>query len=421
MRFIRAGIAVGILTLVASCHEAGTPAPVYDGGSGAPRPLASTSAVPVSQAGILETAGGRVTVQSGETLYAISRRSGVPVRALIDANNLQPPYRVQAGQVLTVPRTRQHVVQQGETLYAVARRYGVEAASLATLNHLDPPYTIKLGQPLVLPPPVATESSPAVAVVSPSSALSPATPQTGSIVPGGGVTTTALAPPTTTPPGPATGAPQVLAPPTPAQAVPPTQPVAAPIPPIPPPRPAPTPTPTPDSAEDEAPPANGKVSPPEPESGAAPAAAATPTAAVTSLVESHRAPVAPLFTWPVSGKIVSTFGPAAGGTHNDGINIAAPEGTTVAAAEGGIVAYAGNELRGFGNLLLVKHDGGWVTAYAHNQVLLVKKGDKVRRGQAIARVGSTGGVSGAQLHFELRSGTKAIDPLDHLPQLTAGN
>jgi murein DD-endopeptidase MepM/ murein hydrolase activator NlpD len=131
--------------------------------------------------------------------------------------------------------------------------------------------------------------------------------------------------------------------------------------------------------------------------------------------------VAPLFSWPVSGQIVSTFGPAAGGTHNDGINISAPEGTTVVAAEAGTIAYAGNELRGFGNLLLIKHDGGWVTAYAHNQVLLVKKGDRVRRGQAIARVGSTGGVGSAQLHFELRNGTKAVDPLDHLPQLTAGD
>jgi murein DD-endopeptidase MepM/ murein hydrolase activator NlpD len=187
-------------------------------------------------------------------------------------------------------------------------------------------------------------------------------------------------------------------------------------------RPAPVPAAPPAAEEEAPPPANGKVSPPEPESGAAPAASqAAPSPAVASLVENHRAPTGPLFTWPVSGKIVSTFGPAAGGTHNDGINISAPEGATVSAAESGVVAYAGNELRGFGNLLLVKHDGGWVTAYAHNQVLLVKKGDKVRRGQAIARVGSTGGVTGAQLHFELRSGTKAVDPLDHLPQLTAGN
>jgi len=400
----RAGLLLILLSSLGACHESINPAPIYDGGAGTPRPSPTAPAVPISQAGILETAGGRVTVQQGETLYAISRRSGVPVRSLIDANNLQPPYRVQAGQVLSLPRTRQHIVQQGETLYSVARRYGVEAASLATINHIDPPYIIKLGQPLVLPPQVAGGTQ--IAGAPPTSALSPAAPVAP---PGAAVTATPLAP-LQPQPLPATGAPQVLTPPAPPQVA------AAPVPPPVPPRPAPA---APDTSEDEAPPpTNGKISPPEPESGAPQAA---PSAAVAALVEGHRAPVAPLFTWPVSGRIISTFGPAAGGTHNDGINISAPEGATVAAAESGVVAYAGNELRGFGNLLLVKHDGGWVTAYAHNQVLLVKKGDKVRRGQAIARVGSTGGVNGAQLHFELRSGTKAVDPLDHLPQLTAGN
>jgi murein DD-endopeptidase MepM/ murein hydrolase activator NlpD len=418
MRPLRVGLALALAALLPACHQSTNPAPVYDGGTGTPRPLATAPAVPVTQAGILETAGGRATVQQGETLYAISRRSGVPVRSLIDANNLQPPYKVQAGQVLTLPRTRQHIVQQGETLYSVARRYGVEAASLATVNHIDPPYTIKLGQPLVLPPQVAgAPPAPAPATPPPPAGVPFGVPPVGP----SGVTATTLAPPAApVQTVPATGAPQVLAPPSPPS--PPPQTVAVPVPPPVPPRPVPVPA-APESTDEEAPPpANGKVSPPEPESGG-PAAApqAAPAAAVASLVENHRAPSAPLFTWPVSGRIVSTFGPAAGGTHNDGINISAPEGTTVAAAEAGVVAYAGNELRGFGNLLLVKHDGGWVTAYAHNQVLLVKKGDKVRRGQAIARVGSTGGVTGAQLHFELRSGTKAIDPLDHLPQLTAGN
>jgi murein DD-endopeptidase MepM/ murein hydrolase activator NlpD len=418
---MRAGLALALMALLSACHQATNPAPVYDGAGGTPRPLATGSGLPVTQSGILETAGGRATVQQGETLYAISRRSGVPVRSLIDANNLQPPYKVQTGQVLTLPRTRQHIVQQGETLYSVARRYSVEAASLATINHIDPPYTIKLGQPLILPPQVAngTQVVAASPVPAPVAPPPPSAAAPSSAPPAGptGVTTTTLAPPSAAPvpAAPATGAPQVLTLPSP-----PPQTAAAPVPPpLPPQRPVPVPV----VPEEEAPPPpNAKVSPPEPESGAPPAAAqAAPSAAVASLVENHRAPSGPLFTWPVSGRIVSTFGPAAGGTHNDGINISAPEGTTVAAAESGVVAYAGNELRGFGNLLLIKHEGGWVTAYAHNQVLLVKKGDKVRRGQAIARVGSTGGVSGAQLHFELRSGTKAVDPLDHLPQLTAGN
>lgn len=120
------------------------------------------------------------------------------------------------------------------------------------------------------------------------------------------------------------------------------------------------------------------------------------------------------FLWPTRGRIVLDFGPKAKGLHNDGVNIAAPAGTPVYAAQSGTVAYAGNELRGFGNLLLIKHAGGWITAYAHNQALLVKRGDKVTRGQVIARVGSTGNVAKPQLHFELRKGRQAVDPSSYL-------
>ena len=100
--------------------------------------------------------------------------------------------------------------------------------------------------------------------------------------------------------------------------------------------------------------------------------------------------------------------------RNDGINIAAPRGTPVLAAENGVVVYAGNELRGFGKLILVKHSGGWVSAYAHNQSFMVKRGEKVTKGQRIARVGSTGGVISPQLHFELRKGRDAKDPRKYL-------
>jgi murein DD-endopeptidase MepM/ murein hydrolase activator NlpD len=120
------------------------------------------------------------------------------------------------------------------------------------------------------------------------------------------------------------------------------------------------------------------------------------------------------FLWPVDGKVLLSFGSKGSGLHNDGVNIAAPAGTVVRAAENGVVAYAGNELRGFGNLLLVKHDGGWMTAYAHNASLLVRRGDQVKRGQPIARVGQSGNVSTPQLHFELRRGKSAVDPIQHL-------
>lgn len=125
------------------------------------------------------------------------------------------------------------------------------------------------------------------------------------------------------------------------------------------------------------------------------------------------------FLWPVRGKVLAEFGPAGKGQHNDGINIAVAEGTPVRAAEHGVVAYSGNELRGFGNLLLIKHENGWMTAYGHNQTLLVKRGDTVTRGQVIANAGATGNVTEPQVHFELRKGSKVVDPKAHLSDFMA--
>jgi murein DD-endopeptidase MepM/ murein hydrolase activator NlpD len=125
------------------------------------------------------------------------------------------------------------------------------------------------------------------------------------------------------------------------------------------------------------------------------------------------------FAWPVRGQVVSGFGPKPGGLHNDGINIRVAQGSPVLAADAGVVAYVGNQLRGFGNLMLIRHDGGWVTAYAHNEALLVTRGARVERGQIVARAGSTGNVDEPQLHFEIRRGTVAVDPREHLADLTA--
>lgn len=120
------------------------------------------------------------------------------------------------------------------------------------------------------------------------------------------------------------------------------------------------------------------------------------------------------FSWPVRGTIVSKYGTIGKGRANDGINIKAARGATVKAADKGSVAYAGNELKGFGNLILIKHDDGWITAYAHNDKLLVKKGQRVTRGEKIATVGSTGGVNTPQLHFEIRSGKNPVNPVLYL-------
>lgn len=118
----------------------------------------------------------------------------------------------------------------------------------------------------------------------------------------------------------------------------------------------------------------------------------------------------PRFDWPVSGKVISGFGSGSDGLYNEGINIAVASGTPVKAAASGTVRYAGNELRGYGNLVLIEHAGGYVTAYAHNQTLTVKRGEKVARGDVIARAGQTGNVKSPQVHFEIRKGTKSIDP-----------
>ncbi|MDP2357474.1 MAG: LysM peptidoglycan-binding domain-containing M23 family metallopeptidase [Beijerinckiaceae bacterium] len=135
--------------------------------------------------------------------------------------------------------------------------------------------------------------------------------------------------------------------------------------------------------------------------------AAAPAAVVAPVVDK------PEFRWPARGRIIQGF---KSGAH-DGIAIAVPEGTAVKAAEGGVVAYAGSELKGYGNLVLIRHTNGFVSAYAHNGELNVKRGESVKRGQTIAKSGQSGNVSAPQLHFELRKGSTPVDPTQYLAGL----
>jgi murein DD-endopeptidase MepM/ murein hydrolase activator NlpD len=283
----------------------------------------------------------QITVAKGETLYMISRRYDVPLRSIIDANHLDPPFQVAAGTKLDLPQERFHVVKPGDTLYGIARLYGVEVSALASLNRIEPPYGVRAGETLFLPAEVEPpDHSPSAVAAAPESAEPPEAPGPK---------------PDNTP-----GAPLEK----------PSQPsVAA----------APAPEPI-------------KPIPPRVGKG---------------------------FDWPVQGKIIERYGTGPSGTHNDGINIAARAGEPVRAADAGVVAYAGNELRGYGNLVLIKHPGGYMTAYAHNSKLLVKRGDVVKRGQEIATAGSTGTVDTPQVHFEIRQGTRAIDPITLLPSIQA--
>jgi murein DD-endopeptidase MepM/ murein hydrolase activator NlpD len=156
------------------------------------------------------------------------------------------------------------------------------------------------------------------------------------------------------------------------------------------------------------------ASPPEAPQLAPPAAEASPREAAASASKAATPPGN--FRWPARGKIISGFGDKVAGSRSDGINISVPRGTEVHAAETGVVTYAGDDVQGYGNLVLIRHAEGWITAYAHNDALMVKSGETVRRGQIIAKAGATGGVTQPQLHFQVRQGALAtpVDPALHL-------
>jgi murein DD-endopeptidase MepM/ murein hydrolase activator NlpD len=283
-------------------------------------------------------------VRKGDTLFAISRKTKVPLRALIEANRLRPPYALKAKRVLKVPAIRAYVVAKGDTLYGISRRFGASVNAIVRQNDLKGPgFRIHPGGRLILPWTAPPKTLPRRA--------------------------TALAR---------------------------SQ------------RPAARPT------------LPGKVKRDKNWLEARPLAKKPRRRdAVPARLARHPPPRAKSkFRWPVKGRIISGFGAKGRGLHNDGINIAARKGATVRAAENGVVAYAGNELRGYGNLLLIRHADGWVSAYAHNGAILVAKGQVVRRGQPVARVGSSGTVTRPQLHFELRRGRRTVDPKRYLARRT---
>ena len=264
-----------------------------------------------------------IMVKKGDTLYSISRKYNVPLREVIEANNLRPPYALRIGQQLRMPTAKYHIVNKGDTLYNISKRYNVDMSSLSRTNKLQVPYSLKIGQKLLLPGEVVSKPKASHYVANTPKATSKWQKK--------------------------------------------------------------------QSFKNES---SVKYS------------------------SSYSAPIKKRnskFAWPVNGKVISKFGVIAKGRNNDGINIKAPLGTTVKAADNGTIAYAGNELKGFGNLILIKHTGGWITAYAHNDRLTVKKGQKVNKGDKIATVGSSGGVSSPQLHFEVRAGKRAVNPLIYLP------
>ncbi len=307
--------------------------------------------------------GTPITVAPGETLEMISRQHGVPVSAIMQANNITSPAMVRPGEHLVIPRrspstaayappttriattmpgmpvgaprtalaptTGMHVVAPGETLHSIARLYGKSVMVLAKANNIPPDTMVKVGERIIIPD------------VQPGSAIAPRAQ--ASVAPPAG---------------------QTFA-----------------------------------NAES---PHSARVATPE-----APAQEST-------IKTAEPAGGLPSFRWPVRGRVIAGFGPTPNGLQNDGINLAVPEGTPVKAAEDGVVAYAGNELKGYGNLVLVRHANGFVTAYAHASDILVKRGETVKRGQVIAHSGQTGNVTSPQLHFEIRKGSTPVDPSQYL-------
>ena len=323
-----------------------------------------------------------IIVQPQDTLYDISRRYAVNLRALIETNGLEPPYALNAGDTVFLPPPNVHVVQAGETLYSVSRRYNVDTRSLALLNSMARPWTVWPGDELLLPPLARDQAR------EPARPIAAATPLP-------------VAPVTPAPKAPSLKPPQTPAAKPPAS----TPDVAGPI-----------------SLAGASTPKTPPVSPPKAAPEPKPVVAAAPPSvkAPTQQAVAKSTPAGSggkEFIWPVAGRVLKDFGTGADGQRNDGVNIAGTKGSQILAAAGGEVVYAGTELAGFGNLVLIRHPGGWVTAYAHADTMLVQEGDLVKQGQPIATVGSTGNAGSPQVHFELRKGKEPVDPSVHLPPL----
>ncbi len=276
--------------------------------------------------------------------------------------------------VRLAPVGRIVIARKGETLYTISRRHGVSLRTLIDINRLRPPFTLSPGRRLILPVPRSHAVAKGETVygiarkygVSMSELVRTNRIRPPYHIPVGRRLSLPVATPLRTASRAPSGGQWVR--PSPSRAV-----------------PYISPRPTRTRAE-------GTIREPPPRAGRG-------------------------FQWPLRGRIIVAFGPRGGGLHNDGINILARSGSAVRAAENGVVAYAGNELQGFGNLVLIKHAGGWMTAYAHVGRLIVRRGQRVRRGQTIARVGRTGNVSRPQLHFEIRRGDQPVNPIKFLARV----
>ena len=315
--------------------------------------------------------GTPITVAPGETLETIARRYDVPVAALMEANNITRPGGVHPGQHLVIPRRR----GPATALAAPPTRVASSAAAMPSPAPVGPPRNaLAAGASVHVVAPGETLHSIArhygkpVLVLAKANNIAPdSMVRVGEriTIPGGASTAVAAAAASAAP------------------------------------------------APRNEPPV-GSLAAAESTHSARLAAAVVPDAEEGGAKAGEAGGSVPGFRWPVRGRVIAGFGPKPNGLQNDGINLAVPEGTPVKAADDGVVAYAGNELKGYGNLVLVRHSNGFVTAYAHASEIMVKRGDSVKRGQVIAKSGQTGSVTSPQLHFEIRKGATPVDPSQYL-------
>lgn len=374
----------------------------------APQPIRPASApVEPAEQPIAEATGPQIEVKSGDTLYGLSRRHHVSLNELMKVNGLTNP-ALKPGQKLVLPATGRkkpigkpqpgmvaaapaeaakpvapppgwnatYTIQRGDSLYAIAMRHKIKLAELQKVNGITNVRRVRPGTVIKVPGEAA--EAPAVAPI----AALPA--------PKAGDSSTAQIPVASTEAGQQSSM-------------------------------APAMQPTIINRPKVASLGSDKETMTDTPAAATPAPATAGKATADKVAAVTPGPSTPASSsklrWPAKGKITHSFGQRPDGTHNDGIDVSVPIGTEVHAAEAGEVAYVGSELKAYGNLVLVRHANGWVTAYAHNDNVLVKRGDKVKRGQVLAKAGKSGQVDQPTVHFELRQGKDPVDPLPFLEKL----
>ncbi|MFA6966553.1 peptidoglycan DD-metalloendopeptidase family protein [Bosea sp. (in: a-proteobacteria)] len=399
-----------------------TPAPAVSAVRSQPLPppqsaVALRSAAPqpvVGNASGWSAQGGTpIVVAQGETLDTISSRYGVPRAALISANGLSsasvapgsrltiPVYNAAAGG--SAPAPRQQVAQAPAETRSDASRFVTGPAPAASVAPIRPVAPVQDARARVAPVAKAPVDAKASAAQAKAAAAAEAKEKAEANALAMRESRARFAAEAKAKAAAKASAPVAAAPAQPA-----AKPVVAAV--------KPVPVAKPVAAE--AKPVVEKVKPvvvasapaTEPKITAVPKSEPEP-ATTASLAKPEEAGDKADFRWPARGRVIAGFSGRGG---NEGINIAVPEGTPIKAAEGGTVAYAGNELKGYGNLVLIRHPNGYVSAYAHAGELNVKRGETVKRGQVVAKSGQTGNVSSPQLHFELRKGSSPVDPTPYL-------